>query len=52
VLADGKVLVERAADGVEKYDHPWVQEYFHGPRGTRCPVGDRRNTDGNQGQHV
>ena len=33
VLADGKVLVAAPLSEVEKYDHPWVQEYFHGPRG-------------------
>ncbi len=33
VLADGKVLVNAPLTEVEKYDHPWVQEYFHGPRG-------------------
>jgi phospholipid/cholesterol/gamma-HCH transport system ATP-binding protein len=33
VLADGKVLVNAPLDEVERFDHPWVQEYFHGPRG-------------------
>jgi phospholipid/cholesterol/gamma-HCH transport system ATP-binding protein len=33
VLADGKVLVNAPLAEVEKFDHPWVQEYFHGPRG-------------------
>jgi len=33
VLADGHVLVNAPLAEVEKYDHPWVQEYFHGPRG-------------------
>ena len=33
VLADGKVLVNAPLSEVEKFDHPWVQEYFHGPRG-------------------
>jgi phospholipid/cholesterol/gamma-HCH transport system ATP-binding protein len=33
VLADGKVLVNAPLTEVEKFDHPWVQEYFHGPRG-------------------
>ncbi len=33
VLADGKVLVAAPLPEVEKFDHPWVQEYFHGPRG-------------------
>jgi phospholipid/cholesterol/gamma-HCH transport system ATP-binding protein len=33
VLADRKVLVNAPLSEVERYDHPWVQEYFHGPRG-------------------
>ena len=33
VLADGKVLVNAPLPEVERFDHPWVQEYFHGPRG-------------------
>ena len=33
VLADRKVLVAAPLSEVEKFDHPWVQEYFHGPRG-------------------
>ncbi|MBC7657647.1 MAG: ATP-binding cassette domain-containing protein [Frankiaceae bacterium] len=38
VLADGKVLVNAPLADVEKYDHPWVQEYFHGPRGRAAQV--------------
>lgn len=33
VIADGRVLVNAPLSEVEKFDHPWVQEYFHGPRG-------------------
>jgi phospholipid/cholesterol/gamma-HCH transport system ATP-binding protein len=33
VLADRKVLINAPLAEVEKFDHPWVQEYFHGPRG-------------------
>lgn len=33
VLADGKVLINAPLAEVERFDHPWVQEYFHGPRG-------------------
>ena len=33
VLADGHVLVNAPLEEVERFDHPWVQEYFHGPRG-------------------
>ncbi len=33
VIADKKVLINAPIKEVEKFDHPWVQEYFHGPRG-------------------
>ncbi len=33
VLADRRVLVNAPLAEVERFDHPWVQEYFHGPRG-------------------
>ncbi|MBB1059049.1 ABC transporter ATP-binding protein [Marilutibacter spongiae] len=32
VIADRKVLVNAPIAEVERFDHPWVQEYFHGPR--------------------
>lgn len=32
VLVDKKIGVYDRLDVVEKYDHPWVQEYFGGPR--------------------
>lgn len=32
VLADRRVLVNAPIEEVERFDHPWVQEYFHGPR--------------------
>ncbi|MBB1087982.1 ABC transporter ATP-binding protein [Lysobacter sp. SG-8] len=32
VLADRKVVACAPLEEVERFDHPWVQEYFHGPR--------------------
>jgi len=32
VIADRKVVVCAPIQEVEEFDHPWVQEYFHGPR--------------------
>ncbi|HEU0306729.1 MAG TPA: ATP-binding cassette domain-containing protein [Lysobacter sp.] len=32
VLADRKVVVCAPIEEVERYDHAWVQDYFHGPR--------------------
>jgi phospholipid/cholesterol/gamma-HCH transport system ATP-binding protein len=38
VLADKRVLIAAPLSEVEKFDHPWVQEYFHGPRGRAAQV--------------
>lgn len=32
VLADKKVIATEPIEVLEKFDHPWVQEYFRGPR--------------------
>lgn len=32
VLADKKVIATAPIKEIEELDHPWVQEYFHGPR--------------------
>jgi phospholipid/cholesterol/gamma-HCH transport system ATP-binding protein len=31
VLIDRKIVVD-TLDGIMKNPHPWIQEYFHGPR--------------------
>ena len=33
VLANRQVLVNDSIEVVERFDHPWIQAYFHGPRG-------------------
>jgi phospholipid/cholesterol/gamma-HCH transport system ATP-binding protein len=33
VLADRKVIANAPLAEIEKIDHPWIHEYFHGPRG-------------------
>lgn len=33
VIADKKVLINAPIDQVAAFDHPWIQDYFHGPRG-------------------
>lgn len=33
VLADRRVLAAAPLQEIERLDHPWVQAYFHGPRG-------------------
>ncbi|WMJ67757.1 ABC transporter ATP-binding protein [Stenotrophomonas sp. 24(2023)] len=32
VLADRKVIANAPLREIERLDHPWIQEYFHGPR--------------------
>ncbi len=33
VLADRHVVIKDRIEVLEKSDHPWIHEYFHGPRG-------------------
>lgn len=33
VTANQKVLINDGIEAVERFKHPWIQEYFHGPRG-------------------
>ena len=45
VLADKKVVANAPLAEIERFDHPWVQEYFHGPRARAAQVaanGERR----------
>ena len=32
VIADRKVIACAPREEIEQVDHPWVQDYFHGPR--------------------
>lgn len=32
VLGEKKLLINDSLEEVRSFDHPWVQEYFHGPR--------------------
>ncbi len=41
VLADRKVIANAPLSEVEQIDHPWIQDYFHGPR-ARCARGQDR----------
>ncbi|GAB3348474.1 ABC transporter ATP-binding protein [Lysobacter tyrosinilyticus] len=43
VLADHKVVVCAPIAEVERYDHPWVQAYFHGPRARAAQAGRERH---------
>ena len=39
VLVDKHIAIADSLDNVVKYDHPWVQEYFGGPRSRAAGVG-------------
>jgi phospholipid/cholesterol/gamma-HCH transport system ATP-binding protein len=41
VLADKRVIVNAPIDEVRGYDHPWIQEYFGGPRGRAAHSSNR-----------
>ncbi len=43
VLADRRVLVAAPIDEVQAFDHPWVQDYFHGPRARAAQATQARN---------
>ena len=47
VLADHKVVVCAPIEEVERYDHPWVQDYFHGPRARAAQSGHARHSQEN-----
>jgi phospholipid/cholesterol/gamma-HCH transport system ATP-binding protein len=38
VLADQKVIAVGTIDELLALDHPWIQEYFNGPRGEQQPM--------------
>ena len=42
VLADGKVIAVGTIPELLKSDHPWIQEYFNGPRGRTAQAGAAR----------
>lgn len=43
VLAEGKVLAIGTLQQVQDYDHPWVHEYFHGPRARAAQTAKRES---------
>lgn len=43
VLAEKRVLVTGTIDELMKHGHPWIKEYFHGPRGRAAVAAKERN---------
>lgn len=56
VLADKRVIINAPIAEVEKFDNPWVQEYFHGPRARAAQYAFDRNqqasAEGLPGPHL
>lgn len=44
VLAEKRVILAGTMDEMLAYDHPWVKEYFHGPRARAANIGDTAST--------
>jgi phospholipid/cholesterol/gamma-HCH transport system ATP-binding protein len=44
VIADKKVIAVATLPELERLDHPWVQEYFNGPRGRAARSGGSRGS--------
>ena len=45
VIAEGKVIAVGTIPELLALDHPWIQEYFNGPRGRAAGVADRKRVD-------
>lgn len=43
VVADRRIVVNAPIEEVERFDHEWVQEYFHGPRARAARAAGDRN---------
>jgi phospholipid/cholesterol/gamma-HCH transport system ATP-binding protein len=43
VLADKRVIAVDSIQNLLKLDHPWIQEYFNGPRGRAAKTAQHRN---------
>jgi len=46
VLAEKRVLVTGTVDELMQHAHPWIKEYFHGPRGRAAVAAKERNALG------
>jgi phospholipid/cholesterol/gamma-HCH transport system ATP-binding protein len=42
VIADKRVIAVGPLPEIERLEHPWVQDYFHGPRGRAAEAATRR----------
>jgi len=49
VIADKKVVAMAPVGELEHFDHPWIQEYFHGSRGRAASRAEELESAGNTG---
>lgn len=49
VLADKKVIAIGPLDELQDFDHPWIHEYFNGPRGRAARDAKARNLESGAG---
>ena len=50
VLADRRILAVAPVAELERLEHPWVQEYFNGPRGRAARDARRDHTSSDRGE--
>lgn len=48
VLAEKRVIAVGPLAEIERFDHPWVQDYFNGPRGRAARDGQRQAQHGDR----
>jgi phospholipid/cholesterol/gamma-HCH transport system ATP-binding protein len=51
VLADKKVIAIDTIENLLKLDHPWIQEYFNGPRGRNAVASQTANAEAEARKH-
>ena len=52
VLAEKRVVAVAPLHEIERLDHPWVQDYFNGPRGRAARDGQRRAAAGDRAHRM
>ncbi|HMO69055.1 MAG TPA: ABC transporter ATP-binding protein, partial [Novosphingobium sp.] len=51
VIADRRVIAVGTIAELVALDHPWIQEYFNGPRGRAAKAGAHKVIAGRAGPH-
>ncbi len=45
VIAEKKIIIHDTLEQVVAFDHPWLKDYFHGPRGRSAAATSRQNQE-------